>query len=480
MWSASDWISLPVYLAILLYVGFKFKERAGKNLESFFLANRCLTVPILLGTAAASWYESWTVVGLGTSAWELGIFLIFFYVAMQALVRIPLATWIGPYVRDSIPAHVVTLPDLIAHLYDKKSAYVGGVMVVTIAIYSGALLFAIGEVLHLVTGLPLFLGMVIAGAVVGIYTAAGGLYSVAVTDCVQWVIMAGSAGLAAFYLYPFVGGWEGLSKALVAQDPRLLSPIGTSNVLEAIGWSVSALALYVHPTSYQRFSAARRSSDVAIAFNLMQVFGITFSAVMVMIGVCSRALYPTLKPATGFWTVILSALPAGLRGLFVAALTAAVMSTVDTEFLISSTTLVKNFYKEIFRPTMSESDLIRVNRYVIYLYCVLMVGLTQLWYGGISRAWYYIGGFLTSVFFVPLVAGLLWKGRTASGCFIALVASLVFYSLWEFILGQPFGFPTNLATWLFSALVYFPACLLTQKSGKAGRVEPTMGGSENA
>jgi len=468
LWTSLDWAIVLIYFAGMILVGFIFQRRAGSSLSSFFLAARKFTIPILIGTAAASWYESWTVVGLAECGATMGISVIFIYVVPTALLRIPLANIIGPYIRDKVPDWVVTMPDLIEYLYDKKTKLIGAVLVITTILYASALLFAVGEVLHLITGMNLFLAMVICGAIVALYTSMAGLWAVGITDIFQFAIMTFAASMLVWPLVAKTQGLAHLFDLIRAQDPTLLTTTGTSTPWDILAWVAAAAALYASPQSYQRFGAARSGAEARVAYNMMMFIGISFSAIMVLTGMVARAYYPALKPSLGFWSVVFEVLPMGMRGAFVAALAAAVMSTVDTDFLIASTVLVKDLYKDFLKPTLSEQSVIRANRLAIPIFVALMVFGTQFFQEGIGKAWYYVGGFETSAFMIPLVAGLFYKRSTIQGGFWALLGAVAFYPLWEFILKSPGGIPANVATWIVSAVVYFGVCNITYK-GTAAR-----------
>ena len=120
LWSGIDWLIIALYFVGILLVGVSMRKRAGKSVKSFYVASRKLTVPILIGVGAAGWYDSWTIVGLAECGWTMGISVILVFVIPEAILRLPLATIIGPHVRDKIPDWVVTVPDMMKYLYSGK------------------------------------------------------------------------------------------------------------------------------------------------------------------------------------------------------------------------------------------------------------------------------------------------------------------------------------------------------------------------
>ena len=121
LWGVFDWAVLALYFIGVMSVGFVMHRKASKNFKSFFVASRRLTIPVLIGVAGAAWYDSWTIVGLGELGSTLGISIILFYVVPGAVLRLPLALWIGPITREKLPDWVITLPDMIKFFYNKTS-----------------------------------------------------------------------------------------------------------------------------------------------------------------------------------------------------------------------------------------------------------------------------------------------------------------------------------------------------------------------
>ena len=156
IWSTFDWIIIVAYFVAIISVGLVMRKRASKNMKSFFVASRRLTIPVLVGVGAASWYDSWTIVGLAECGTTMGICMIFIYIIPTAILRLPLAVWIGPLVRNKIPDWVLTMPDLMAYMYDKKTKFVMALGMLPPFLYESALLTAGGSVIAYVTGMNMW------------------------------------------------------------------------------------------------------------------------------------------------------------------------------------------------------------------------------------------------------------------------------------------------------------------------------------
>lgn len=471
LWGVYDWLVLILYFLGVMSVGFVMHRKASTSFKSFFVAGRRLTIPVLIGVAAAAWYDSWTIVGLGELGATVGISVMVFYIVPCAVLRLPLALWIGPITRDKLPDYIITLPDMVRFFYNKASGVLSSIVPMASILYCCALLFAAGEVLYLVSGFPIWITMIIVGIAVILYTTMAGMWALAVTDLIQFAIMTVSAGAVMLGVIQQFGGAAELFGAVRAYDPELLDLTGHQSAGSALGYVLSAAALYVNAQSYQRFGAAKNGGEIKVAYALMLIMGSAFSVVMLVVGMTSATLHPDAASASvGFWATVFTVLPPGARGLFVAALMAAVMSTVSADMLFTGGILVKNIYKDLFKPNMSEKALMTGSRVVIVLLGIFIIMGTYLWRNGIGNAWVIIGGFQVAVFFIPILGGFFYKHKTPQGGLITIVFGILFYAFWQFGVASPWGIPSSVATWIAGGIVYFVACEVTQKLQNSKRL----------
>ena len=120
-------------------------------MKNYFVAARRLTIPVLIGVGSASWIDSWSIVGLAECGTTMGICILFIYVIPNTILRLPLALWIGPLVRDKMPDWVITMPDLMQYMYSKNTKLVMALGMLCTLLYESALLTAGGQVISYVT-----------------------------------------------------------------------------------------------------------------------------------------------------------------------------------------------------------------------------------------------------------------------------------------------------------------------------------------
>ena len=470
LWTAIDWIVVIVYFVGVVGVGLFMHRKASKSFKSFFVAGRRLTIPVIIGVAAAGWYDSWTIVGLSECGATMGICILLINVIPAAILRLPLALWIVPFTRDKVPDYVVTMPDLIEYLFDKKTKYISAVVPIAEVLYCAALLFVIGDVLHLVSGVNIIITMIIAGIGIILYTTMAGLWALAVTDLIQFAVMTVAAGVLGVGILTEFGGLDPIWSAIAETHPERLTLTGGLPVSEMISWGMGGIAMYTSAQSYQRFGAAKGGADIRAAYTIMMFIGVIFCSIMVLAGMATSVMHPDLYEtswSSAFWGTVFGILPPGMRGLFVAAVIAAVMSTISADLLVAAGVLVNDVIKPLFVKNMTDEGAVKGTRIGIVILGLFVIVGTIFWADGIAKAWYYIGGFMVAVFLVPIVGGLFYKKKTRIAGFLTVSICIVLYFVWEFALGVPFGIQTNPLVWGVSAVLFFLICNITYRPERA-------------
>ena len=295
------------------------------------------------------------------------------------------------------------------------------------------------------------------------------MFGLAVTDMVQFVIMSVAAGVLCFGMYMHFDGFSAIFQQAHDINPNLTSPSGGLGVMEILSWAIGAVAMYANSQSYQRFGSSKSGGDIKVSYSCIMLFSIIFSTAMVIAGMAALVQYPDVaaeSPSQAFWAIVFETLPIGLRGLFVAALLSAVMSTVSADYLIGGAVVVHDIYRGFINEKMSDKSEVVATKVVIAIIGILVIFCTYFWADGISKAYYYIGGFQVAAFFVPLMFGLFYQKKTAAAGFWSLLLSIVMYMVWQFVLQMPAGIPTNLACIIFSIVVYIVVAKVTYKGNK--------------
>lgn len=475
LWSRVDSALIILYFIGVIAVGLFMRGKASTSMKSFFVASRRLTIPILIGVGAASWEDSWSIVGAAECGTTMGVCILFFYLIPTTIMKLPVALWIGPRVRAKFPDWVVTMPDLMHYMYDNKTRLVVALGILPQMFYDSALLVAGGQVIAYVTGMNMWLAFALLGVICIVYTSLSGLWGLAFTDMIQFVIMTVAAGLLCLGIYKFYGGFGELFAQTEAINPDHVTITGGNGPMEIAAWLVSAVAIYANAQSYQRFESARSAADLKVAYSFIVLFGQFFMTINVFAGMAALTMFPDLaaeSPSQAFWAVVFTTLPIGLRGLFVASLLAAVMSTVSADYLVGGAAISHDIIKGFINKKMTDKGDVLGTRIAIWGIGLAMIFCTYFWEGGIQKAWYYVGGFSVAAFIVPMLFGLYYKKRTPAGGFWSIVLTILLYVVWEFFLQCPYAIPSSLICFAFNTVVYLVVCNATY--GKYSQSKKTL------
>lgn len=382
---AVDYAVLAGYLVLVVAIGVRVSRRSPTG-DDLFLAGRTLGAGAVGLSLFASNISSTTLIGLPGAAWEHGI-AVANYEWMAALVLIFSAFYVVPvFLRNRL----TTVPELLEKRFDARARkYLSGVSVfLSLVLDTAGSLYAGAIVLMLfIPGLTLTPTIVAMAVFAGLYTAAGGLRAVVFTDMLQSVVLLlGALILTVLVFGEFDYQWSQVRAALPAEKFSLIRPLddpmlpwlGTLVGLPILGFYYWTMNQYVS----QRLLGARdvptatRGALLAAGLKLLPLF------IMVIPGAMAAALITDLDRAdTVFPRLIADYAPAGLAGLILAGLMAAIMSSVDSALNSASTLITKDFIEPRRRQPMDERQLARTGRVVT---AVLMV-LAAAWAPMIDR-----------------------------------------------------------------------------------------------
>ena len=133
---------------------------------------------------------------------------LFFYRSSDVYKR--QALWIAPLVRGKIPEDVMTIPDLMEYLYNRKAKVFSTIAVLAGVLYNGANITVISQLLALMFDMPTVISVVVSGIIVGIYVLASGMWSVTMTDTFQLGFISFSVGIGVIMVMNMTGGWDAI------------------------------------------------------------------------------------------------------------------------------------------------------------------------------------------------------------------------------------------------------------------------------
>ena len=426
--SLIDNVIVVVYFCFVFGIGVYFFRRA-KTSRAYFLADRNVGWIAVGASLLASNISSEHFIGLAGSGASTGLavghfeWLATFMCIMLGWVFVPF------YLRSS----AYTMPEFLERRYGPACRwYLTTVSVlayvftkISVALYAG------GLVLHAIVGWDFYTSAAVMVITTGIYTVFGGLSAVIYTELLQAVVLLTGAITLTVLGLNQTGGFAGLRQALPADFFHMIKPISDPNFpWTGIFFGAPILGIWYWCTDQvhvQRVLGAKTEEDARGGALLCGALKILPVFVLVVPGLVARALYPDIKGDEAYPTLVVRLLPPGVIGIMVAALLAALMSSLAATFNSASTLVTLDIYQKL-NPSASERQLVTVGR----LFTVVMVVLGILWVPFIKYVSSEVYIYLQSVqaYISPPIAavflfGVFWPRANRHGAIAALASGAV-------------------------------------------------------
>ena len=442
-------ITLALYFLLMLGIGlYAFKESTS-DVSGYMLGGRKLGPAVTSLSAGASDMSGWMLLGLpgamfvsGLSASWIAIGLFVGAFANYLLVAPRLRVY------TELANDAITIPDYFEKRFEDRSRLLriisSVVIVIFFTLYTSSGLVAGGKLFDSAFGVDYAWGLWVTAGVVVAYTLFGGFMAVSMTDFVQGCIMFVALIVVPIVALTDVGGVGGLTETVRGVDPALLGLLtGTSliGIISALSWG---LGYFGQPHIIVRFMAIRSVKDIPAARNI----GMTWMAVTIVgalatgltgLAYATRNGVEVADPETIF--IILSDVLFNplVTGFLLAAILAAIMSTISSQLLVSSSSLTEDFYGVFFRRNASQRELVTVGRLAVVLVSLVAIYLAYDPDSNVltlvSNAW---AGFGAA--FGPLVIlSLMWRRVTRNGALAGMIVGAVTVLFWVFVPVLPSG-----------------------------------------
>jgi len=361
-----DYAIVLVYFIAIIGHGIYVSRKLDGGSDDYFLAGRSLPWYLIGFSLFASNMSGSSFVGLMGGSYSNGI-AIFNYEWTAAFVLIIFAIFILPsYLR----AKVSTVPEYLEHRYDVRSRRAFSLFTILAIMFidTAGALYAGGLVISNVTGfLNLWSAVAILALVAGLYTILGGLSAVVVTDTVQAILLICGAAILFWLGLDEVGGWSELFASVPEEKQHLILPADDDFLPWTGIWGVILLGFYywsINQFVVQRTLGAKNLREGQLGALFAGFLKMPNLFLMIVPGLIALKLYPELEtPDLAFPSLAFDLMPIGIRGLIMAALIAAIMSSLDSALNSASTLVVKDFVEPL-KPGMNDETLVRLGRVV--------------------------------------------------------------------------------------------------------------------
>ncbi|KFL15037.1 sodium:solute symporter [Geobacillus stearothermophilus] len=417
--NALDTGVLLCYFLVLVAAGILGAKRA-KTAEDFALAGRNLGLFVYLGCLSAVILGGASTIGTVKLGYQFGISGMWFVFMIGLGIAV-----LGLFFTNQIyGAHVTTISELLGRRYNQETRLISALVA---AIYtlmvSVTQVIGMGTIIHAVLGWSMTVSMLVGGGIVLFYTILGGMWSVTMTDIIQFIVM--SVGIF-FVMLPMslshVGGWTSLLERLPASHFDLTS-MGWTNIFQY--FLLYTLGMVVSQDIWQRVFTARTPNIARGGAIYAGLYSVAYAVALSVIGMCGVIVFPNMNdPQNVFANMSLEILPHGLLGLILASVCSALMSTASGTLLASSTLLSHDILKQYWLKNMSDRQFVLLSRMMTLAVGIVAI-IFAIWIQDVLVALDVAYAILSGAIFVPVVLGFFWKRATAKAGFYSIVISSV-------------------------------------------------------
>lgn len=457
------WVSLGAYFALMIGIGVYAYFKQKNNVEGYMLGGRDLGPAVTALSAGASDMSGWLLMGLPGYMYASGVVSIWIALGLTvgALLNYII---VAPRLRvyTEVADNAITLPDYFANRFYDKSYLLrmtsAIVIIVFFTVYTAASLVGGGKLFQESLNMSYGMGLwITAGVVVG-YTLFGGFLAVSMTDFVQGVIMLFAMIVVPVVAFTDLGGVAPTIETVRMINADLLNITSGVTVMAIISLMAWGLGYFGQPHIIVRFMAIRSVKDVptarniGIAWMILSLVGALLTGFAGVAYVKKTAM--TLDdPETIFLVFSQFLFHPLVSGFLLAAILAAIMSTISSQLLVVSSSLTKDVYKLFLDKEASESRQVLVGRISVVTVAVVAILLAGDEKSSVldlvSHAW---AGFGAA--FGPLVIlSLTWRRMNRYGALAGMIVGAVTVIIWVYAGIEIGGVAAN--SWLYSIVPGF-------------------------
>lgn len=432
-------IGFIIYLVVILVVGL-LTFRFNKTLADFVLGGRRLGPWVVAFSERASGESAWLLIGLPGIALVSGYNAIWPAIGCTAGI---LFSWVFVSRRlrsNSERLQALTLPDFFESQYQDRFHLLRMtstlIIIFFFTFYVSAQFLAAGKVLNVTFQITPFWGMVIGGCIILFYTIMGGFFAVAWTDFFQSCVMVFTLVVLPVVGVLYLGGIGGFHQKIAEVNPSFLNvggnKAGWAMMKTILGGLAIGLGYMGQPHLLTRFMAInktdslRKGTLIAIVWAVLAFWGAVF------IGLVGIAMKGTSVPDQEQIMPILATtlLPAWLAGIAISGAIAAMMSTADSQLLVTTSAVSEDVYHQMINPKASQKRLVGLSRMAAVVVGVIAFTLAlsceALVYDLVLYAWAGLG----ASFGPALLMTLWWKKTTKQGVFGGMIVGMITVLVW--------------------------------------------------
>jgi sodium/proline symporter len=466
-------IAIIVYLVGMLLIGF-LAARMTKDLSDYVLGGRRLGAGVAALSAGASDMSGWLMLGLPGAV----------YLGGMGEIWLPIGLAVGAYlnwqfvakplrVYTEVANDSITVPGYFENRFHDTSKILRVVSAIVILIfftfYTSSSLVGGAILLENSFGMDYTVALWVGAAVILSYTFFGGFLAASWTDFIQGILMFLALIIIPIVAIQELGGWNEALQQIGTIDPTHLDVASGATFVGVASLLAWGLGYFGQPHILVRFMGLKSTNDVpkarliGMTWMVLSLFGALFVG---FAGIAYFADTPLENSETVFIMFSQVLFNPWVAGFLLAAILSAIMSTVDSQLLVSSSALAQDFYKSIFRRNASKKEEMIVGRIAVLGIAVIAIFLgynpeskvLEL----VSYAWAGFG----AAFGPVIILSLFWKRMTRNGALAGIIVGAATVIVWKQITGGIFDLYELAPGFLFAGIAIIIVSLLDKEPSK--------------
>ncbi len=479
--SAGTFISFAIYLIFMMTIGWYFYNRT-KNLSDYVLGGRGLNAWVTSLSAQASDMSGWLLLGLPGYA----------YLAGLEAGWIALGLMIGTYLNwkfiakrlrkyTQVSGNSITLPVFFENRFRDKSGTLRILSAIFIIIffllYTSSGFVAGAKLFYTVFNIPYFFALSIGVFVIIGYTFLGGFMAVSWTDFFQGMLMFFAIIIIPILGVSALGGFSQTIAKAKAINPELLNIFTATSgenlkfipVLSLVAWG---FGYFGQPHILARFMAISSSDKVKKARRIAMGWVIISLSAAVVVGIVGRILLidnPLIGKAaseTVFMVLVNQLTTPLIGGILLAAILAAVMSTADSQLLVTSSAITEDLYRILLKRKPGDKELVWISRISVIIVAAIAFVIALNPESSVLELVAYAWAGFGATFGPVVILSLFWKRMTAKGAIGGIFTGGITVLIWKNISGGIFDLYEIVPGFLFSAIAIIMVSLLDKLPSK--------------
>ncbi|WP_240338370.1 sodium/proline symporter PutP [Peribacillus alkalitolerans] len=460
----------------MLMIGFYAYKKSTNNIEGFMLGDRGIGPAVTALSAGAADMSGWLLMGLPGAMYTTGLASAWLAIGLTIGAYLNYVL-VAPRLRTytEVANNSITIPDFFENRFMDKSRILRFVSAIVIIIfftlYTSAGFVSGGTLFESAFGIDYKVGLFVTAAVVITYTLFGGFLAVSLTDFVQGLIM-----FLALILVPIVTLMQLDNPASAIETMKQVNPDvmnifkGTTfiGIMSLMAWGLGyfgqphIIVRFMAITHVRELKSARR---IGIGWMIVTVVG-AMATGLAGLAYITATNQDLSDPETIFIFLSQVLFHPLISGVLLAAILAAIMSTISSQLLVTSSALTEDFYRTFLKKEASDKELVFIGRLSVFIVAVVSLALSltpnDTILNLVGNAWAGFG----SAFGPAILLSLFWKRMNRWGALAGMVAGAVTVIIWISIEALKTTMYEMIPGFIISLLAIIVVSLITEKPSK--------------